>query len=72
MRHPTESTKRLSAQQVAARAGVGVADVRRLAELGALEGEGDAYVETDGTGRPLIMLHAGSARARCSGRSSPH
>ena len=29
------------------------------------------YFETMGTGRPLILLHGGLGRARCSGRLSP-
>ena len=29
------------------------------------------YYETHGSGRPLILLHGGLGRARCSGRSSP-
>ena len=29
------------------------------------------YFEIHGAGRPLILLHGGSGRARCSGRSCP-
>ena len=30
------------------------------------------YYETHGSGRPLIMLHGGLCRARCSDRCCPH
>jgi hypothetical protein len=29
------------------------------------------YDEIRGAGEPLILLHGGSARSRCSGRTSP-
>jgi adenylate cyclase len=46
----------LSGEEVASRAGVRVDDVRRLAELGALEGREDRYVEQDV--HRVALLHA--------------
>ena len=47
-----------------------VGDTKGTGEYAEVNGI-NLYFETHGAGRPMILLHGASVRARCSGRSFP-